>query len=48
MPPLLTKEEIDAMNSGDESDHDLLSTEMSENIRDGGQSHWNVNRRSTL
>ena len=24
-----------AMNSGDESDHDLISTEMLEDIRDG-------------
>ena len=34
MPPLLSKEEMDAMNSGDESDHDLISTEMLESIRD--------------
>ena len=26
MPPLLSKEEMDAMDSGDESDHDLIST----------------------
>ena len=28
MAPLLSKEEMDAMDSGDESDHDLISTEM--------------------
>ena len=49
MPPLPSKEEMDAMDSDDESDHDILSTEMLENIRDGGQSHPNVNfKRSPL
>ena len=33
------------MYSGDESDHDLISTEMLEDIRDGIQTHPNVNRR---
>ena len=28
MLPLLSEEEMDAMNSGDESDHDLISMEM--------------------
>ena len=27
MPPLLREEEIDAVDSGNESDHDLISTE---------------------
>ena len=45
MPPLLSKEEIDAIDSGDESDHDLISTEMLEDIRDRSQSHPNVNKR---
>ena len=45
MPPLLIKEEMDAMDSGDESYHDLISTEMLEDIRDGSQSHPNVNKR---
>ena len=45
MPPLLSKEEIDAMDSGNESDHDLISTEMLEHIRDGSQFHPNVNKR---
>ena len=44
MPPLLSKEEVYVMNSGDESDHDLISTEMLENIRDGSQSLPDVNR----
>ena len=32
------------MNSGDESDHDIISTEMLEDIRDGSQTHPNVNK----
>ena len=36
---------MDAMDSFDESDHDLISTEMLENIRDGNQSHPNINQR---
>ena len=32
------------INSGDESDHDLISTDMLEDIRDGSQTHPNVNR----
>ena len=35
------------MYSCDESDHDLISTEMLEEIRDGSQTHPNVNRRET-
>ena len=34
LPPLLIKEEIDAVVYGNESDHDLISTEMLEDIRD--------------
>ena len=42
MPPLISKEEMDAMDSDDESDHDLISTDMLEDIRDGSQTHLNV------
>ena len=45
MPPLLSEEEMDAMDYGDESDHDLISTYMLENIHDGSQYHTNVNCR---
>ena len=38
---------MDAINSGDESDHDLISTEMLEDIRDGSKTHLNVNRRES-
>ena len=44
MPPLLSKEDTNAMNSGDESYHDLISTEMLQTICDGSQSHLNVNQ----
>ena len=35
------------MDSGDESDHDPISTEILEDIRDGSQSHPDVNRRES-
>ena len=38
---------MDAMDSGDESDHDLISTEMLEDICDGSQSRPNINQRET-
>ena len=47
MLPLIREEEMEAMDSGDESDHVLISTEMSENICDGSQTHPNINRRET-
>ena len=42
---MMSKQEMDAINSGDESDHYLISTEMLEDIRDRSQTHPNVNRR---
>ena len=36
---------MDAMDSGNESYYYLISTEMLEDIRDGSQSHPNVNCR---
>ena len=36
---------MDAIISGDESDYDLISTDMLEDIRDRSQTHLNVNRR---
>ena len=44
MPPLLSKEDIDALDCGNESDDEPMSAEMLEYIRDGSQSHQNVNR----
>ena len=40
-----SKQDIDAMNSGDDSDYYLISTEILEDICDGSQIHTNVNRR---
>ena len=42
---MMSKQDMDAINSGDESDHDIISTEMLEDICDGIQTHLNVNRR---
>ena len=36
---------MDTINSGDDSDHDLISTEMLEDICDGSKTHPNVNKR---
>ena len=47
MPPLLSEEDADAIDSGDDSDHDVISTEMLEDVRDGSQSHPNVNKRES-
>ena len=44
MPSLLSKEEIDAMDSRDESNDELMFTEMLEDIRDRSQPLF-VNRR---
>ena len=43
--PLISKEEMDAMDSSVESDDEPISTEMLEYIRDRSRSHPNVNRR---
>ena len=45
MPPLLIEEDMDVMDSGDESDNDPIFTEMLEDIYDLSQSHMNVNWR---
>ena len=39
---MMSEQDMDAINSGDGSDHDLISTEMLEDIRDGSQTHTNV------
>ena len=48
IPPLLSEEEMYAVDSGDESDDEPMSTEMLEDIRDGSQYHPNVNMREAL
>ena len=42
---MMSEQDMDAINSGDESDHDIISTEILEDIRDWSQTHLNVNRR---
>ena len=42
---IMSEQDMDAINSGDESDNDLISTEMLEDVRDRSQTHPNVNRR---
>ena len=42
---MMSEQDMDAINSGYESDHDLISTERLEDICDGSQTHPNVNRR---
>ena len=41
----MSEQDMDTINYGDESYHDLISTEMLEDIFDGSQTHLNVNRR---
>ena len=41
----MSEQDTENINSGDESDHDLISTETLEDIRDGSQTHTNVNKR---
>ena len=45
MLPLIIKEEMYAMDSGDESDDKPMSTEMLGDIFDGSQSYPNINKR---
>ena len=45
MPKLMSKKEMDAIYYGNESNNDLISTEMLEDIRDRSQSHTNGNQR---
>ena len=41
----MNKPDMDAIKYGDDSDHDLISREMLEDICDGSQTHPNVNIR---
>ena len=45
MLSLLSEEEMDAMDSGDESDDEYISTEILDDIREGSEYHPIVNRR---
>ena len=40
----MSEQNMENINSGDESDHDLISTDMLEDIRDVSQTHANANK----
>ena len=42
---MMSKKDMEDLNSGDESDHDLISTEMLQGIHDGSQTNPNVNKK---
>ena len=42
---MMSEQDMEDINDGDESDHDLISTDMLEEICNGSQTHTNVNRR---
>ena len=42
---MMSEQDMENLNSGDELDHYLISTEMLQDIRDGSQTHPNVNKR---
>ena len=43
MPPLINEEEMNVMDSGDESNDEPMSTDMLEDIHDGSKSHQIIN-----
>ena len=42
---MMSKQDMENLDSNENSDHDLIYTEMLEDIRDGSQTHPNVNKR---
>ena len=42
---MMREQDMENLDSSDESDHDLISTEMLEDIRDESQTHPNVDKR---
>ena len=44
---MMSEQDMENTNSGDESDHDLISTEMLEEICDGSQTHPKLNKRES-
>ena len=45
MSPLISREDMDATDSDDDSDDEPMSRNMLEDIRDRSQSHTNITRR---
>ena len=48
MPPLISKEEMDAMDSDDDSEDKTMSMDMSEHIHDGSKYHLIIKRKEEL
>ena len=42
---MMSEQDMENLDSNEQSDHDLISTEMLEDIHDGSQTHPNVNKR---
>ena len=42
---MMSEQDMENLDSNEESDNDLISTEMLEDIRDESQTHLNVNKR---
>ena len=42
---MMNKQDMENIDSNDKSDHDLISTEMLEDISDGSKNHPTVNKR---
>ena len=42
---MMSKQELHAINSGRDSEHDIISTEVLEDIRDRCQTHQDIDRR---
>ena len=42
---MINQQDMENIDSNENSDHDLISTEMLEDIRDGSQTHPTVNKR---
>ena len=42
---MMNKQDMENLDSNEQSDHDLISTKMLEDNRDGSQTHPNVNKR---
>ena len=42
---MMSEQDMENLDSNDESDHDLISTDTLEDIREGSQTHTNINKR---
>ena len=42
---MMREQDMENLDSNEKSDHDIISTDMLEDIRDGSQTHPNVNKR---